>query len=321
MSKAAPLDFIMAAMTAVREPIDYVQFPIYQISAAVNKLIPENRYQLQARGGVFSADLMSQPVALVGNGGSITVQLLDPTNATAKGSAVEFELADRPDWLKGTIEIYKQDVRPVYAFKHWSEYNVYRYNESQEVIAQALYGIRPINKVRELLEILDTEITKWSDYQSGRVKAPEINSDGTILTPEIIAQTADDYELLSMELSSIRDFVMVNNLASPISYEKLELLLRKGRVLGICAALDIASTNLFELLSSETISAIWSQIANIINQDSEPVVETEATSSPVTDAKKKPFRGKDTQNKTDNLPELLPPSSEPEATASELVAI
>ena len=257
----------MEAMTSVREPLDYVKIPLFRVAGVCSKLaLGENRYQIKARGGVFTDDLLETAITIQSRDGAVVVQLLPPTNATAKGQAVEFEteknLSD--GFQKGNqVEIYTSDVRPIYQYTDWTAQNQLRYSEAQTAILQAGYSYNPMNRIREILEIVEAAASYWKGLRDGTGVRPTINSDGTILTPEQIVEIAEKWELAEIGLESTRQFVIEEQLARPIDYERFTHLVRAGRVIGICAALDISTNVVFDRMSAQQIETIWSRIEGI----------------------------------------------------------
>jgi hypothetical protein len=269
-------NFFLKAITSIPEPVGSVQVPIYAGSAFVSKM-STGRYQILSNGTPLEPKLIEQEQILVQGTKGVLVQPLPPKNKGASGKAIEFEYDGSEVGLdRQQCELYLIISKDLYEFEFWKGSNQFRFHEAEVAIEVARHQINPIGHITTVLNLVEDSARYWNAINEGKIEMPSINSDGTIVTPEIAAQYSKNWNLAEEKLSELSDFASDNNLVNPINGAQYEQKIRVARVTMIAAALDLKDTKSLDRMTANQVNGIWSELIDMLNTEAitnEAVVE------------------------------------------------
>jgi hypothetical protein len=295
-------NFFLEAVTSTPEPVGSVQVPIYAGTAFVSKM-STGRYQILSNGTPLEPKLIEQEQILVQGLKGVLVQPLPPKNKGASESGLD----------RQQCELYLITPKDLYEFQYWKGSNQLRYHNAEVAIEVARYQINPINQITTVLSLVEQSSKYWSAVNEGKIEMPAINSDGTIVTPEIAAQYSKNWTLAEEKLTELSDFASDNNLVNPINEVEYEQKVRAARVTMIASALDLSNTRSLDRMTANQVAGIWSELIDMLNAKvmadeivvEEPAEEDpkqkESTNTPGKNSKKK---SKESLTSSDPLSEL-----------------
>lgn len=316
-------NLFLDVITSSPQPVGKLSIPMLVGSAFVSKLTGEgtNRYQILSNGTQLDAKLLEEDYLLLQGLRGVTIKPIAPKNKGAIGKAIEFEFdGDDVGFNRQQCDIYTMQERELYEFQYWKGSNQLRYHNAEMAIQIARYQINPMNQVAPVLDLVTNSALFWSAVVEGQVEMPEINSDGTIVTPEIAKQYSDDWTFIQDKLADLAEFASKKNLVNPINEVEYEQKVRAARVTMISSALDLTNTRILDRMTANQIGAIWNGLIDMLNSaQSEvdvPALAPEAEEVPKSSDENTPTRGTKQKKKSIESSESSKPSSDQELTPS-----
>jgi hypothetical protein len=313
-------NLFLDVITSSPKPVGTLSIPMLVGSAFVSKLSETNRYQILSNGTALDAKLLDEDYLLLQGLRGVTVKPLPPKNKSAIGKAIEFEYdGDDVGFNRQQCDIYTMQSRELYEFQYWKGSNQLRYHNAEMAIQIARYQINPINQITPVLNLVSDSALYWLAVTEGKIEMPEINSDGTIVTPEIAKQYSEEWNFIQDKLAELSEFASRKNLVNPINEVEYEQKVRAARVTMISSALDLTNTRILDRMTANQIAAIWNGLIDMLNQKEEStelpmIAEESIESDKVEDPKSTNIRGTKQKKKSVESVELSNPSSEVEPT-------
>jgi len=322
-------NLFLEVLTSSPTPVGTIPIPMLVGSAFVSKLGDTNRYQILSNGTNLDPKLLDEDYLLLQGLRGVTIKPLPPKNKGAVGKAIEFEYdGDDVGFNRQQCDIYTMQTRDLYEFEYWKGANQLRYHNAEMAIQIARYQINPINQITPVLNIVSDSALYWQAVVEGKIEMPEINSDGTIVTPEIAKGYAEEWAFIQDKLAELSDFASKKNLVNPINEVEYEQKVRAARVTMISAALDLTNTRILDRMTANQIAAIWNGLIDILNRKTEEKeslaiaqAEPEEVPKQAEPQEPTPTRGTKQKKKSTESSESSKPSLEVESTPSTNVEI